>query len=88
MYAEIERPPRVRTSFSFAFGSADGRFRRDLAVGRGVGEGPESTRPRGSRRLPLTSGLRPIPAVRMPSGEGVKSTQLRHWPCEFGASVT
>ena len=24
--------------------------------------------------LPLTSGLHPIPAVRMPTGEGVKST--------------
>ena len=38
---------------------------------------PNSTRPGGSHRLPLTSGLRPIPAVRMPAGEGVKSTQKR-----------
>jgi hypothetical protein len=30
--------------------------------------------PTANRPLPLTSGLRPIPAVRMPTGEGVKST--------------
>jgi hypothetical protein len=34
----------------------------------------DATRPGDSRRPPLTSGLRPIPAVRMSTGEGVKST--------------
>jgi hypothetical protein len=37
-------------------------------------EGRLATRPGGSHRLRLTSGFRPIPAVRMPTGEGVKST--------------
>jgi hypothetical protein len=30
----------------------------------------------------------PIPTVRCGSGQGVSSTQLRHWPREFGASAT
>ena len=39
--------------------------------------GPLPTRPGGSHRPPLTSGLRPIPAVRMPTGEGVESIRGR-----------
>lgn len=30
----------------------------------------------------------PIPAVRRAAIEPPEPTQLRHWPCEFGASAT
>jgi hypothetical protein len=55
--------------------SANVRYR---GKGRGnqiVQEPQLATRPGGSHRLPLTSGLRSIAAVRMPTGEGVKPTE-------------
>jgi hypothetical protein len=50
-------------------------FARSLTqrIGNPGCQGQVATRPGGSHRLPLTSGLRPFPAVRMPTGEGVKS---------------
>ena len=50
---------------------ADGWNWRNLPVCRGFGEDRLTTLPGGSHRLPLTSGLRSIAAVRMPTGEGV-----------------
>jgi hypothetical protein len=41
-------------------------------------EGPSTTRPGGSHWPPLTSGSRPIAAVRMLTDEGVKSTLCGH----------
>jgi hypothetical protein len=53
----------------------NGRLWRNLPVRHGFGKDRLTTRPGGSYRPPLTSGLRPIPAVRMPTGEEVKSVE-------------
>jgi hypothetical protein len=74
---EPEGPARVERRLAAVL-AADVRR---LASGRGVNGDTDrerlTTRPGGSHRLPLTSGLRPIPAVRMPTGQGIKSTHSR-----------